>query len=64
MTNKTDFTMLLCGTSMAYPKTGNIRQLVNNWFDPIVGYINTLPQNDDNKQTIETLEKLLMGTYL
>ena len=64
LANKTDFTKLLCGTSKSYPAAGTIKQLADRWFEPMIRHINTLPQSDENMQTVGTLTKLRMATYL
>jgi len=64
MVNKADFTKLLCGTSKANPGAGTIKQLADRWFEPMIRHINTLPQSDENQQTVRKLNKLRMATYL
>jgi hypothetical protein len=62
--NKADLTKLLCGTSMKYPEVGSVKQLVDRWFEPMIRYVNTYPQSNENRQTIETLKKLRTATWL
>ena len=64
MAHNADFTKLLCGTSKAYPAAGTIKQFADRWFEPMIRHINTLPQSDENMQTVGTLTKLRMATYL
>jgi hypothetical protein len=64
LVNKADFTKLLCGTSKQHPAAGTIKQLADRWFEPMIRHINTLPQSDENQQTVGTLTKLRMAIYL
>jgi hypothetical protein len=64
MANNADFTKLLCGTSKSYPAAGTIKQMADQWFEPLIRHVSILVDNEENRRTIGTLTKLCAATWL